>query len=83
MITINGKQYEVLNETIQVKDLMLINNPYPHSTLKNVIKECFHKMVIDNEEHYSFFIIPNSESKNGFNSSYYPKRMCKKVIEVL
>lgn len=39
-IEVNGKKYQIIDEQLSANDLMLVNNPHPNSSLKNVIRTC-------------------------------------------
>ena len=79
---IDGKNYEIRNEDIAEGDLMLVNNPHPMSDIKNWIRKCDLIRVIENETKYCWFNITDEETKNGHYSAFYPKSMCKKIIEL-
>lgn len=39
-IEVKGKKYKIVNGQLKGGDLMLVNNPHPDSSLKNVIRVC-------------------------------------------
>ena len=78
-IIVENIEYVIQDENISKGDLMLINNPNPSSSMKNVIKKCYSVNLLENKLHYQFFVIADIETGNGWDSGYYPKEMCKKV----
>lgn len=71
-IEINNKKYKVVNGQLKANDLMLVNNPHPDSSLKNVIRTC--GGINDNGTVYP--------KENTFVIREWSTEWCKKVIQI-
>jgi len=71
-IEIKGKKYQIVNGQLAENDLMLVNNPHPDSSLKNVIRTC--GGVNNNGTVYP--------KENTMVIREWSAAWCKKVIEI-
>jgi len=71
-INVNGKNYLIVDGELSENDLMLVNNPHPDSSLKNVVRIC--GGVNQNNTTY--------QKDNTMVIREWQLSWCKKIVEI-